>query len=263
MSGLKSLAESGAEGIQKSSQVFMVDPKIIEVQAGFNARPIDKEHVQSIKSAYLSGAILPPLYIRVDSSTLILVDGHHRLMAMLELITEGHEIKRCQVIQFRGSDADRITLMLTTAQGKPLTPLQMGMQYSKLINFGWEIQEISNKVGKTYQHVKQMIELTESDIEIQDMVNKGEVAAHLALKTVKKYGDSAGEVLKKNIKKAKNNGKEKVTAKLMGEYSLAAALQAEIDSNGKILAESLCQKHTDLIINFRDYIKLLLNNSDE
>ena len=44
---LKQLAESKTEGVQKTTQ-FQVDPRIIEIEPGFNARPIDRTHVEEM-----------------------------------------------------------------------------------------------------------------------------------------------------------------------------------------------------------------------
>lgn len=209
---LKVLAESKTEGVQKTTQ-FKVDPRLIEIEPGFNARPIDPEHVGAMKTSLLAGSILPPLFVRVEQSRIIVVDGHHRLTAMLELIGEGHEIKSVDCMQFRGSDADRVAHMLTSSQGKNLTPLQMGLQYRKLIGFGWDEREISDKVGKTRQHVHDMIFLAESNSDVQGMVARGEVAAHVAIKALRKHGSEAGKVLASHLVNAKAAGKKKVTAK--------------------------------------------------
>lgn len=211
---LKVLAERKARGIQKSTQ-FQVDPRIIEIEEGFNARPIDPEHVQAMKMSMLAGTILPPLFVRVrpEDGGIIVVDGHHRLTAILALIDEGHDFKRVDCMQFRGNDADRIAHMLTSSQGKNLTPLQMGLQYRKLAAFGWNEGEIGAKVGKTRQHVHDMVLLAESNSDVQGMVARGEVAAHVAVAALRKHGSEAGNVLAGHLDTAKKAGKSKVTNK--------------------------------------------------
>lgn len=209
---LKTMAEGKVEGVQKTTQ-FQLDPRIIEIEDGFNARPLDPEHVASIKLAYSSGATLPALFVRVDAGRVVLVDGHHRLAAVMELIAEGVEVLRIDCMQFRGNDAERITLMLTTAQGKPLTPLEQGIQYKKLTGFGWSVKEIFGKVGKSEQHVSDMIELANSNSDVQNMVKSNKVAAHVALSLVKKHGSAAGEVLAGHLEVAAAAGKKKVTNK--------------------------------------------------
>ncbi|MDH5297878.1 MAG: ParB N-terminal domain-containing protein [Desulfobulbaceae bacterium] len=223
---LKVLAEAKAEGVQKSTQ-FRVDPKIIEIEDGFNARPIDYEHVSAMKTSMLAGSILPPLFVRVENDRIIMVDGHHRLTAILQLIDEGHEIKRVDIMQFRGNDADRISHMLTSAQGKALTPLQMGIQYRKLEAFGWDQGEIAKKVGKSRQHVHDMVLLAESNSDVQGMVARGEVAAHVAIDVLRKHGSEAGSVLAGHLDTAKAAGKNKVTNKTIRKAAPEADAAAE------------------------------------
>lgn len=221
---LKVLAERKARGIQKSTQ-FQVDPRIIEIEEGFNARPIDPEHVQAMKMSMLAGTILPPLFVRVrpEDGGIIVVDGHHRLTAILALIDEGHEFKRVDCMQFRGNDADRIAHMLTSSQGKPLTPLQMGLQYRKLSTFGWHEGEIAAKVGKSRQHVHDMVLLAESNSDVQGMVARGEVAAHIVVAALRKHGSEAGKVLAGHLDTAKAAGKKKVTNKTIKKAASTAA----------------------------------------
>lgn len=214
---LKVMAESKVDGVSKTTQ-FQVDPRIIEIEQGFNAREIDRDHVESMKAAKKSGAQFPPLFVRVDAGRVIVVDGHHRLQACLELIEEGIDYKRIDCIQFRGNDADRIALMLTTAQGKALTPLEMGIQYKKLINFGWTAKEISEKTGRGKQQVDDFIRLADAPIAVQNMIREKQVSSSTAIAAVKEHGDKSGEVLQGEHKKAVSMGKAKVTKKTISGH---------------------------------------------
>ena len=210
---LKVLAERKTEGVNKSTQ-FKVNQRIINVVPGFNGRPIDPEHVKSIKAAKLAGAVFPPLFVNVDDGRIDLVDGEHRLTADLELIAEGHEIGPVDCMQFKGSNMDRIEHMIGSGSGsKPLTPLQLGVQYRNLLNMGRTVKAIADRTGKSSQHVNDMVKLAESNSDVQAMVTRGDVAATEALKVVKKHGSGAGKVLAEGLVTAKAAGKAKVTAK--------------------------------------------------
>ena len=234
---LKVLAERKVEGIQKVTN-FAVDPRIIEIEDGFNARPIDPEHVRAMKMSMLAGSILPPLFVRVDNGRIIMVDGHHRLTAILALIDEGHDFKRVDCMQFRGNDADRIAHMLTSSQGKNLTPLQMGLQYRKLSALGWNEGEIGDKVGKTRQHVHDMVLLAESNSDVQGMVARGEVAAHIAVAALRKHGSEAGSVLAGHLDTAKAAGKKKVTNKTIRKAAVGGD-ESALNRVHEMCAESL------------------------
>lgn len=214
MVSLKAFAEAHVGGVQKTTQ-FKVDPRVIEIEDGFNARPIDLEHVACMMESARNGQGFPPIVVRVDAGRIILIDGHHRLYACMKLIEEGFEYKSIDCMQFRGSDADRVALMLTSNAGKNLTPLEMGIQYRKLIVFGWTPKEIAGKVGKSKNHVDDMVTLASSDSSVQQMVKNGEVAAHTAVVSVKKHGSGATKVLGDALIDAKAKGKKKVTKKTM------------------------------------------------
>lgn len=214
---LKAMAESKDYAVQKTTY-FQVDPRLITIEEGFNARPIDTDHVFSIKTAYKNGATLPPLSVRVDAGVIILVDGHHRHAALMELISEGEEVLRIDCSQFRGNDADRVALMLTTAQGKPLTPLQMGVQYKKLHGFGWSVKEICEKTGKSSVHVSEMLDLANANSDVRALVASKSVAAGVAVRAVRKHGDGAGKALSGQLEAAKAQGKKKITAKTVARH---------------------------------------------
>lgn len=213
---LKQMAESKVDGIQKTTQ-FQCDPRLLEVDPGFNAREIDEDHVLSMADAILAGAVMPAIDVRVDAGRVIVVDGHHRRAAYLFLIDRGIDIHRVDCRQFRGNDVDRIAHMLTSAQGKPLTPLQMGIQYKKMMALNLTEKEIAARIGKSVQHVKDMVVLACANADVHAQVNSGKVSAKVAMKIVKKHGDDAGKVIAGHVATAESAGKKKVTEKVVDE----------------------------------------------
>src|SRR5437764_1777972 len=143
---LKAAAEDKTlEGVGKET-TFKVDPRLIEIQPGFN-RPIIREHVEQLKTSIRNGATLPPIFVRVEPGRIIMVDGEHRWIAVCELIAEGMEIPFMSAIQFRGSDADAIAHLLTSAQGAGITPLDQGIQFLKLVRLQWDVKMIAARTG--------------------------------------------------------------------------------------------------------------------
>lgn len=209
---LKVAAEKKIHGddVAKATH-FNVNPRLVTVEAGFN-RPISRENVDQFKASIRAGATIPPIYVRVDSGVIVLVDGEHRWIAVCELIAEGLEIPSMAAIQFRGSDADRITHLLTSAQGKPLTPLESGLQYLKLLRLQWDVKQIAARIGRSTTHVDQCIVLAESNTDVQEHVRNGDVSGTTAAKIVRKHGSGAGAVIKDKLTEAKAAGKTRVTA---------------------------------------------------
>lgn len=250
---LKVMAENKLPGVSKTTN-FAVDPRIMEVEEGFNARPLDLDRVASIAQAYRNGATLPALDVRVDAGRIVVVDGHHRRQAALDAIAAGAEVVALDCRQFRGNDADRVAHMITSASGLPLTPLQLGRQYRKLIGFGWTEKAIADRVGKSVQHIKDMLALAESNSDVQAAVDGGMVSASNAVKLVKTHGEKAGEVIAEHVHTAQLAGKKKATAKHIEgatPKNLPDAIRLEMTSGGSFRAETLVPKYADLIAYLR------------
>jgi len=213
---LKVAAEKKIHGDDVSKVTsFAVAPHLLEIEEGFNARPLNPDHVAEMSLAMRNGATFPPLEVRVDDGRILIVDGHHRHAAALKAIAEGFEIKALDCRHFRGNDAHRVAHMLNSASGLALTPLQLGIQYRKLINFGWSEAQIAGRRGKSVQHVKDMIQLAEANSDVHQAINAGQITGTAALKMVKQHGSKAGEVIRETVEQAKAEGKTKVTPKAL------------------------------------------------
>lgn len=215
---LKAMAEGHMEGVQKQT-TFKVDPRILQVEPGFNTRIHNKawrHHIDRMKTSGRGGAVFPPIDVHIRDGKIYIVDGHCRHMSYLERIAEGDEIDLVDVRQFRGSDADRAAHILTSAEGKALTPLEQGRGYLRQINvYGWDIQKLVDRTGRSDTHIKTMLLLAEADTPIQKMIADEKVAAEVVIDVLRKYGNGAKalEVLQQGLEKALAAGKSKVTAK--------------------------------------------------
>lgn len=224
---LKAFAErEDFEGVRKSVPTFSVDPRIIQVREGFNGRPIDLEHVATLKAARTNGVDLPPCIVAVTNGVIEMLDGHHRLYDVMQDIQAGIDIKSIQCLEFKSQNmADRIMLMVGSQSGLAMTPLQLGVQYKNLVNgCGWSEKDVATKRGRSVQHVKDMIQLSNSNYDVQALVTSGQVAGKTALAAVKAQkngGADAGTVLAAAVKAAQAGGKTKATGKHVKTVPLA------------------------------------------
>jgi hypothetical protein len=190
---------------------FNVDPRIIEVETGFN-RPISRATVEGFKTTMRNGRKIPALLVRVEDSKIILVDGEHRLIAALELIGEGIQIVSMEATQFRGNDVDRIMYMLASASENPISPLVQGVRYSQLRAFGLTNHMIHEGTGKSVTYIAECIALSEANSDVHTAIANGDISSTEAKKVVKEHGSKAGAV----IAAAKaTSGNKKVTAKVL------------------------------------------------
>jgi ParB-like chromosome segregation protein Spo0J len=242
---LKAAAEDKAiEGVGKET-TFKVDPRMVTTEPGFN-RPISRDNVEQFKTAIRNGATIPPIYVRVEPGKIILVDGEHRWIAILELIAEGMEIPFMSAIQFRGTDADRIAHLLTSAQGLAISPLDQGIQYLKLIRLQWDVKMIAARTGKSTTHVENCLVLAESNTDVQQAVRSGEVASSLAVDMVKAHGTDAGAVIQTELVKVKAAGGSKVTRKAVQGRAVPRKLVARATESIGLLFDNLAIKPDEL-----------------
>jgi ParB-like chromosome segregation protein Spo0J len=245
---LKVAAESKIEGVKKET-IFQVDPFIVEVEPGFN-RPLSRDHIESIKMSLRSGAELDPIWVRVhrtaDTSRIVMVDGEHRLWAVRELVEDfragregGREIPLMSAKEFKGSDADRIAHLLTSAQGLSIAPLDLGIQYKRLLSLHWTRQQIAERVGKSITHVDECIMLAEANTDVQQAVRKDEVSASLAAEILREHGDDAGKVIQQELVKAKSSGKSKVTRAGMKGRAMPRKLTERVTESFGVFAERI------------------------
>ncbi|EKS7792483.1 chromosome partitioning protein ParB, partial [Edwardsiella piscicida] len=79
--------------------------------------------------------------------------------------------------------------------------------------------------------------------DVQQLVKDGEVAMDVAVDRVKEHGESAGDVLQEDVKRAKAQGRKKVTRSVTcSQFSATRARRlvellsdAEIDGDGRTL----------------------------
>lgn len=218
----KSKDKNGTETTVKKT--FLVPLSEIYVEPGFNVREVDQIHVEEFRDAFIAGEYVPPLAVQVTEQGVKIIDGHHRYYGALAAQEAGTEIPRLECKDFVGSDADRIAFMVTSSQGKPLTPLERAAAYQRLINQGWEPAEIAKKVKRSVADVDHHLQLLTCGDELIGMVRSGEVAATTAVALSREHGTQASAVAIEQMSKAKAAGKSKLTrSAALPQFSAAKA----------------------------------------
>ena len=220
---LKDMAANKEMPEVKKNDLYKIDPTVIKEEQGFNLRdyahPEVKQHIENLTETILSGGYIPPIVVRTDGTgNILLVDGHCRTRAALQAIERGATGLMLSAVNFKGSDADRVELMLRSGDGLKFTPLEVAKGYLRLQRMGLSTADIAKRVGKTANHVNQYLNLATANVDVQQMVERGEVAANVAIETVQKHGENAGKVLEQAKEKAAKQGKTKVTAAVVKEW---------------------------------------------
>lgn len=204
----------------KRSDVLFIDPKIVKIEKGFNTR-IDYGDIDELKSSIIENGVRVPLRGYKDGDVYVVTDGHRRFKAVNMALEEGIDIVRIPFIsEKKKSLEERIFDILLFNDGKTLTPLELGETYKKLLNYGYNLTEISKKIGKTIKHVSDMVKVACSTKELKKLINDGLVSASLVaeVKSKVKNDEESEEIIKtiSSIKKEDSKGdkkKEKITKK--------------------------------------------------
>lgn len=216
----KQLIKSGAI---KRADAMKIPYKDLHIEPGFNERDRTEDFDQSVRELadyILSGGTYPPLECRVaDDGKVFVVDGHRRHEAIGLAIKAGAPIEWVDIRQFVGNDADRVARIVTSAQGRPLSPLETSRVYKRLQGFGLSPADIAKKVARSLQHVNELLTLANANTDVQKHVSEGAVSAKNAAALVRQHGERAGAVLDGKLAEAKAQGKAKVTAKSLAPRS--------------------------------------------
>lgn len=211
---LKAMAEDKQDGIQKATY-FKVDPTVIQFEAGFNLReegPDLDEHIERLYQSMKAGAYVPPIDVTVEAGVIIVRDGHCRTRAARRLRDEGIEYM-LEARQFRGNEVECVLHMVSSAQGKSLTPLEQGRGFLRLTKYGMTVVQIVERTGLHRTTIDNYLLLAEAPVEVQVLINGGVVSSQVAVDAIRKHGKKAATVLKKLVAKVKKEGGTKVTKK--------------------------------------------------
>lgn len=227
----KSFKQMIKDGDVRRADAMRVKLEDLYEEPGFNLR-IESDALEAsielLAEFIANGGQIPPLEVRPRSAGGVwIVDGHRRRRAMLKLDKAGRlprtpnrdnpEVLEAwvPVVAFEGSDADRVARIISSQENEKLSPLELAEGYKRLRAFGWMPEQIAKKVGKTRQHVEQVLTVGNANTDVQNLVAAGHVSATTAAQVVREHGDGAGKVLGAELEKAQASGKKKVTAGTM------------------------------------------------
>jgi ParB-like chromosome segregation protein Spo0J len=217
---LNKIASDKTNTSAKRGDAIRVRLDAIHVVDGFNVRAADddlREHIASIAGALASGFPIPPIEVYVDpeSGRIELVDGHCRVQGY-------HEFARAypekfdgyvDAMKFDGTPAQRKARIVTSNSQLKLKGPELGRAYLYLRDEeGLTRQQIAQEVGKSLAHVDQMLLLVSAP-DIAAAVERKEISTTEAVHLVRDHGENAAEELERRKEVAKEQGKDRVTAK--------------------------------------------------
>ncbi|EMO3472416.1 TPA: ParB/RepB/Spo0J family partition protein [Pseudomonas aeruginosa] len=234
----KSFKQMIKDGDLKRADAMKARLEDLHEEPGFNLRAEGEDLEQSIADLadYLhQGGIVPALEVRPrEEGGMWVVDGHRRRRAYLKLDAEGRLPRDpngefwVPIVAFGGNDAERVLRVITSQEGRKLSPLELAHGYKRLIAFGWTVEQIAQKMGRTRQHVDQVLVVGNANTDVQQLISSGAVAATTAAKVVRKHGEKAGQVLGQQLAKVIAAGGTKVTPKVVAEPAVPRSILEDL-----------------------------------
>lgn len=219
------------------SDTYRVDPFDLHIKEGWNCRdkdfdPNDPEDLALAQSIKESG-VKEALTVVIENGKLFVTNGHRRRAATHYAIeTLGAEIKSVpvQTEERYSSEADQVFSQIVRNSGKPLSPIEQARVFKRLIELGWDESEIARKSGLNRAWVVDLLKLQAAPNAVTGLVRSGQVAATLAIQTLKaNKGDAEKSAadLTQAVETARAAGKAHATAKHMGEHKTKPPSLAE------------------------------------
>jgi ParB family transcriptional regulator, chromosome partitioning protein len=175
----------------KRTDILSVDPRNIIVKDGFNIRQ-DMGDIEALSQSIVESGLQVPLKAKkvTGEDKYELVDGHRRLRAVMLAIENGHDIKFVEVMPFKGSEEDQVFSMIITGTGqKPLNEIEQSEAVKRLTNFGYTVEDIARKIGKSLPHVYNLLSLANAPKKIRDFVMSGLISGGTVVQIVREVKD--------------------------------------------------------------------------
>lgn len=203
---------------EKRKDVLMIDPRNLVIQDGFNVR-VEMGDLNELKNSIVENGVREPLRgyrSKEDSIKVVVTNGHRRYAAINIALESGVDIARVPIIlEPRGyTEEDRILDMVICNDGKRLTMFEEGKVYKRLVNLGYQQNEVAQKSGRSNTHVSNALTLTNVTKRVQNEIAKGEISDNTVLEIVKSTSDETQQLqmIAGAIAQAQTTGKKKATA---------------------------------------------------
>jgi ParB family chromosome partitioning protein len=197
-------SKQGKELDIKVNKTFLVPPEHIFIEEGFNIRELDQDHIDSIAAAYSDGLPVPAIVVQTVGNRFKIVDGAHRYTAA---VIAG--VVRLECKEFNGNAQDQVALMVTSSQGRNLTPLERAKAYTRLKNFGLTADEIALKVNRSRVDIDNHLILLTAPDDVKDAVKRGDMAYSTVVTQLRSKSGKGEEKLSKAVAVAKTTGAKK------------------------------------------------------
>ena len=207
------------------------------VKEGFNIRDIDSEQVDSLAEPYKAGRKVPPIVVKIDTDgKLQVIDGHHRYLAAVSAT-----LKTVNTDEFEGDSKEETAFMITSSQGRNLTPLQRAGAYERLIKDGATKTDIHKITGRSRTDIDRHLLLLEASTPVKKALQDGKVGLKAVVQELKR-GEDAATASRHIMNAVKAAGGHSVTTTGMNKYNKSLGIKPEITPEEQALIDAENEK---------------------
>ena len=249
----------------KGRNTFMIDPRMIEVEPGFNGREtFDRKKLDVLKAQVKKHGVKKPLEVRRIRGTdrFSLVDGERRWIVSNELITDSGQAMRVPCYIFEGSEIDALDSMFLSNEGVGFNAVEEAKILKRYEVLGLTPEEIEQHTGRKKSYQRSMARILSTTPEVQKKIASGLVSQTLVLERVMDESvpleDSFAAieaVASENAAKGKNKVTKKQVDKKLGKNDSVAELKKIVKEMEK--RKILDDPATDVLA---DFAKKLIGN---
>jgi ParB/RepB/Spo0J family partition protein len=242
----------------KANDFFNVDPRNIEVDESENVRE-DYGDIEGLAMSIANNGLIEPIqgYRVRGTDKFKLVDGFRRMRAINLAIEKGYVIPYVKLMLITGNNEDRLfAMVITGTDKKPLTALEEGDTYKRLVLLSYNAKEIAHRVGKSVAHIYERLKLADLPKVVKDSITNDEITATTVSHIIRevKDTDKVIEVVAKAVaeRKPKADGsKGKAKVKDLKITKLKTSIEKLIEAHDLLTVEAeneMTDKLYDLII---------------
>ncbi len=186
---------------QGRTDVFKVDPRRLQIKDGWNSRDFDdlanQEHVEALCKSISEVGVREPLKIFMEKDIPYVTNGECRLRAVMLAISRGVNIQTvpCMSEDRLGNEADRLFTQFLSNSGKPFGPIENARLFKRLLDMGWQQNEIAKKTGFSGGRISQLLALLQLPVALQKFITEGKASANFVLQVWKKHNEDTALAL--------------------------------------------------------------------
>lgn len=180
---------------------YKIDPRKLRIKEGWNSRdfsdPANLAHIEELAKSIAEVGVKRALVVNLEGDVPYLVDGECRYRAVMMAIEKGADIKTVPVVgeDRYANEGDRLFNQFLYNSGKPFGPIENARHFKRLIDMGWQQQDIAKKAGFSGGRVSQLLELLRLPAVLQKFITEGKASSSMVLQVWKKHNEDTALAL--------------------------------------------------------------------